>query len=186
MSMTRVLKWLIALNVLALAVTGAIYIGGRFAAERARQEEVRRIGKDFETEGTMTQAEYVRIRDIQDGVNKSGEMSDTDFAWVLDLLGRRQKPLAQARGLLTISTLRPFPPDRREQAFSAAKTSLLAKDPADTDGLRPVYAFRVFKAMRDQRSIALMLPWLDDSRAIVKRRAAETLSAMGYAVKDRS
>ncbi len=98
----------------------------------SRQEEERRkIGADWQQLGWMTQQDYVKLRQMTDGVRNSGALADPDLDWSLNLMRKGRNDVAHARVLGMYTLLRQITPAQREKLQAAIAPLLTSTNRLD-------------------------------------------------------
>ena len=86
----------------------------------------------------MTQADYVRVRDLGHRVAQTHAISDRDLAFTLSLLAGAKNAVARARALTVLSEIRPMPPAQKAKIGPAIAPYLNSADPLDKAGAQRV------------------------------------------------
>jgi hypothetical protein len=110
----NVRRWLLGgiIAVLILAIAGsALQRSRRAQAERA---EAQRIGAEWQQNGMLAQADYVRVRELGHAATK-GRLSDADVDWLLTTLTKTPSTIAHARILTVLSTLDHSPASQKQR-----------------------------------------------------------------------
>ncbi len=125
--------------VIFLAPLGLILLlAAGCAHQSAPQSEAQRIGAGMQRSGTMSQADYVKVRGLGHQVAAGHTISDADLDWDLAFLKRSDNGIARARALTVISEIQPVS-DAQKAKITPVVTPLLSSP----DALTRTYAQRV-------------------------------------------
>ena len=116
----------------------AAFVAAGCSHQTAEQKEAQSIGAGMQQSGTMSQADYVRVREIGHQVAASHTISDADLDWDLAFLKRSGNGIARARALTVLSEIN-APSDAQKAKISPAVTPYLTS----SDVLTQQYAQRV-------------------------------------------
>lgn len=120
-----------------LFVLAALVLAG-CSHQTPEQKEAQTIGAGMQQSGTMSQADYVRVREMGHQVTASHTISDADLDWDLAFLKRSDNGIARARALTVISEINPMS-DAQKAKISPVVTPYLTS----SDELTRQYAQRV-------------------------------------------
>ena len=125
-----------------IVILGPLALGVLLAAgcshQTAEQKEVQSIGVGMQQSGTMSQADYVRVREMEHQVAASHTISDADLDWDLAFLKQSDNGIARARALTVLSEIN-APSDAQKVKISPVVTPYLSS----SDELTRQYARRV-------------------------------------------
>ena len=126
--------WAILLGLGLLLAAGCAHR----VAPQSEAQEAKRIGAGMEQSGTMTQADYVKVRGLEHHVAAGHTISDADLDWDLAFMERQGNGIARARALTVIAEISPVS-DAQKAKISPVVTPLLNSP----DELTRKYAERV-------------------------------------------
>ena len=121
----------IAAVVIAAAVIGFVRYQSARAHEREVREyetKIRQIGGLFEAVGLLSQADYVKLREIGDAVVDRHTVSDAELDWLLATMRQSHETIVHARVLAILLDLKNPPPDQKEKIASAIVPMLQSKN----------------------------------------------------------
>jgi hypothetical protein len=126
--------------ILIAAVATGLFIQQNKATERKRQ--LLAVGAEWQQMGWLTQADYMRVTAIKDGVVRTRTIRDADLDWLLAELQKTENSVARAKILGVLSTLKNTP-SAQSSRIATSITPLLASK----DNLERRYALRVKKKL---------------------------------------
>lgn len=176
------LKIFVVLNVIVLLVYGTLWLKERNALRAAKEKEVDTIAKNYEYSGVMSHDDYVKLRFLEDKVQRFSSLEDQDVDWLLSL---RRAPLKQKPYAASLARTRPMgalldaklTPSQKEKVFQAALPMLSSTDKYNDDSDK-IWGCNAMKTLRDKRAVPQLLPLLGDPRALVRERATRALNAI--------
>lgn len=116
--------FLAPLALAALAATGCSH-------QTAEQKEAQSMGAGMQRSGTMSQADYVKVRELGHQVAASHTLSDADLDWDLAFLKRSGNGIARARAMTVLSEIKPL--SAAQKAKIAPVVAPYLRNPEDTD-----------------------------------------------------
>ncbi len=108
-----------------------VFLAAGCSRQTAEQKEAQSIGAGMQQSGTMSQADYVRVREMEHQVAASHAISDADLEWDLAFLKRSDNGIARARALTVLSEISPLS-DAQRAKISPAVTPYLSSPDALT------------------------------------------------------
>lgn len=130
-------RTLVAGTVLMLVVL-ALFTFVRYRAAQARQEEVRKIGADWQQSGLLPENDYVRLHALGHSAVQTHTISDQDLDWSLDKMKHSQSPIVHARVMGMLSALVNLPSSQKGRINTAITPLLQSRSDLDRR-----YALRV-------------------------------------------
>lgn len=127
-------QWIVFLAPLALGVL----LAAGCSHQTPEQKEAQGMGAEMHRSGTMSQRDYVKVREMGHQVAASHTISDADLDWDLAFLKRSDNGIARARALTVISEIS-APSDAQRAKISPVVTPYLSSP----DVLTQQYARRV-------------------------------------------
>jgi len=122
---------------------GILACGAGCASYNAEQAQATQVGAQMQKSGIMSQADYVRVRQLGHQAAQTHTLSDGDLTYTLSLLGGANNSVARARALTILSEIRPMSPAQKARIAPVIAPYLNSADPLDKAG-----AQRVERAMR--------------------------------------
>ncbi|MBV9849962.1 MAG: hypothetical protein JO250_09850 [Armatimonadetes bacterium] len=113
--------------------------------QSTEQQEVQRIGAGMQQSGTMSQQDYVRVREISHQTVGSHTISDGDLDWTLALLAKSNNSIARAKAMGVLSEIKPMSVAQKAKIAPAIAPYLHSQDELDRAS-----AARVQKALQSQ------------------------------------
>lgn len=111
------------LALIALAATGCSH-------QAAEQKEAQNLGADMQQSGVMSQADYVKVRELGHQAAAGHTLSDADLDWDLAFLKRSSNGIARARAITVLSDVRPL--SAAQKAKIAPVVAPYLNNPEDT------------------------------------------------------
>jgi hypothetical protein len=99
--------------------------------QTAEQKEAQSMGAGMQRSGTMSQADYVKVRELGHQVAAGHTLSDADLDWDLAFLKRSGNGIARARALTVLSEIS-APSDAQKAKISPVVTPYLSSPDALT------------------------------------------------------
>jgi len=125
-----------------IVILGPLVLAALVAAgcsrQTAEQKEAQGTGARMQQSGVMSQADYVRVREMGHQVAASHAISDADLDWDLAFLKRSDDGAARARAMTVLSEIN-APSDAQKAKISPVVTPYLSSP----DALTRVSAERV-------------------------------------------
>lgn len=136
-------------SILLLVIVAVVVVNRRRIEEADKKKEIASIGAEWEKDGLMYQADYVKLRQmILDVQANGGKLSDADLDWSLALLKNGADAISRTRvmGLLGLLGEKTSLPDvQKKKILTAIKPLLTSSEQLDQR-----YAARVEKALKNR------------------------------------
>ncbi len=137
--------WLVTAGMLLVGAVLIVSIANRRRASTERQQ-IAAIGAEWEQAGKLSQADYIKLRQILSNVRSSGGViSDQDLGWSLGIMKKAPDALVRSRVLGMLGLLgerHPIPASQKTKVSEAIAPYLSSPNELDKR-----YAARVQKAL---------------------------------------
>jgi len=117
---------IVFLTLLALAALAATSC----SHQTAEQKEAQSMGAGMQRSGTMSQADYVKVRELGHQVAAGHTLSDADLDWDLAFLKRSGNGIARARAMTVLAEVKPL--SAAQKARIAPAVAPYLNNPEDT------------------------------------------------------
>ncbi|BDI30108.1 hypothetical protein CCAX7_21590 [Capsulimonas corticalis] len=170
--------------IFAVIVVGAIYLfADRKPACAAPTQETLELAKSSQEEGIMTSDDYLKLMDIRDKIDSIGVISNRDLAWAINLMktplvdGGQEAALLHMEVLSRLRRIKTFAPNQKDKIYNAALQILPSRW---TSGLDEIEFAKTMKQLGAKRAIPYLIPFLSDSRKLVKENAQKALASLEH------
>jgi hypothetical protein len=95
------------------------------------EEQRREIGADWQQAGLLSQQDYLKVRQIIDGIWTSGTISDEDLDWSLNVVKQSPSGIVRARVMGMYTILKQMNPAQKEKIQAMITPLLTSEDKLD-------------------------------------------------------
>ncbi len=172
---------------LAVLVT-VVIVGGCLRLYQQHQYNVELMQNEMRTAISYQQNHYMPAKSymenmrIEQGIQATGSISDTDLSTMLAMMDTSQSTdpaLVHSRVLYTLHFLKTIPAHQSQKIYDAT-VPLLSGNPKQVATLDKTAAAIMMGTLKDKRAIPYLLPLLGDQDFNVRRDAQNALKAIGY------
>lgn len=186
----NLLRWLVILNVIAIAFFGVGYLNSVIKARQLRHKKAMEAASIMVKVSQMNMADATKLMDISTDLENGSRISDADLNWCLvQLKGNQASPqLAISRrqdvDIVLSQTVGVLTPSQKENLFQALTAQMAMDNPSEEIGIDILWPARLLSSLGDKRAIPILEPHTNDPRPRVHSIVQQAIAGLeGKAVK---